>query len=267
MSKNNFIQAFADSFDNIEYAEAIVKWAPLIESTAYRVSKIIKQDADDTRQDILLDLAAVSDYYASPLYRYKNRVWRVQQQSGRLALVESPIHIVQRMTPRWLYRAFLTPVKKSSASAFVYRRVVQHIPNAAAKHFRKKNGYETVKTLQNIVSRSSKKVGAQKKIVPVPTQIYTHVGSEALINVSDLGHNPEEACGLNRLLSGASTQTQNIVKLLLTGGVFADTVLSKRTGLSVRQVVHAKAELYRQLRQRDYPAGCKPVYFDVEHLQ
>lgn len=263
----DYIRTFASSFTNIEYSAAIIKWQPLIESTAYSVAKITAQDVEDTRQNILLDLAAVADYYARPLYHYRNRVWCVRQQSGRLALIESPAHIVQRMDPRWLYRAWLKPVRKSSANAFVYRRIVQHVPNVATKHFRQRNGFDTTKTQRVVLEKAGTQRTTKAKEIFIPVQKHQRVALTKYIDVSALGYNPEEACLANRVLEGTSLAAQKIARLLLTDGVFADKVLSKRTGLRVRQVKYAKAELHRQLKRQKCPEGCEPVRFGVEHVE
>jgi len=182
-------------------------------------------------------------------------------------LIESPAHIVQRMTPRWLYRACLAPVKKASASAFVYRRIIQQLPDAATKHFRQRNGFTMQKTMRFVVEKLGTRRQAKEKPVMVPVQKYRPVNLGALINVSAIGYNPEENCLANRLLEGMSAPTQKIARLLLTGGKRADSILSKKAGVGTRQATFARAELSRKLKHQKYPAGLHPVHFNAEQVE
>ena len=262
------IQTFAESFDRPDFSAAILKWSPLIENTVYQLAKITKQDIEDVRQNLLLDLASVANYFSSPLYRYKNRIWQVKQESGRLALIESPKHIIRRMEPRWLYKSRLTPVKKSSASSFVYRIIIQHLPDAATKHFRQKNGYTLVKTKRNVIEKAGKTRKLQERdvFVPVRTQRRADVDLSSLLDFSAIGFNPEDICLANRLLEDTSAPTQKIAKMLLTSGLAADKVMGRRAKLGARQVAQAKVELIRRLKRRKYPAGYTPVHFSAEQM-
>ena len=266
MSHRAYITAFAQSFEHLEFSQAIVKWAPLIESTAYKVADVTRQDVEDTLQTLLLDLAAVADYHASSLYRYENRIWKAREKSGRIALIESPQHIVQRMEPRWVYWARLVPVRQASASAFVYRRIIQNLPNSVTKYFRRRNGFESTHAVKLVVERSGETRDVREREVKVPVQQYQHVDFADCVNVAAFGYNPEDNLLADRLLEGTSPPAQRVARILLTDGVRADTVLSNRTDLCVRQVAQAKVELYRRLRKRRYPTGCKPVYFRAEQI-
>ena len=268
MSAREYIRAFAESFGQSEFSAAIIKWTPLIESTVYKIAKLTRQDAEDVRQGLLMELAAVADYFASDLFRYKNRVWRLKQKSGRIALIESPVHIVKRMEPRWLYWSWLTPVKKSSASAFVYRVITQFLPDAATKHFRQRNGFELTRVKRSVIEKAGNTRGLKEREVYVPVQKYRHVSVDlqSVLDLSAIGYNPEELCLANHVLEGTSVPVQKVAKLLLTSGTTSNRLMGKKAKLGARQVAQAKVELVRKLKKQKYPEGCTPVYFGAEQM-
>jgi hypothetical protein len=268
MSKRSYIKVFASSFKNEDYCKAVIKWAPLIENTAYQTSKLVKQEYEDSLQSVLLDLAAMYDYFTSDLYRFKSRVWKLKLRNGPLALIECPDHVLDPMEPRWVSWSVLEPVKKCSANSFVYRRVVQHLPDTAVKHFRKKNGFTLLKEKRDVVVKTGDTRKVKNKVTFVPVQKHKKISmSEPFINIVDPKWTPEQTCVSNHMFDEASSLTKKVAKLIMSDGILGTMALARQAKLKPRQVCHAKAEMYRVLKKFRYPLGTYPVYFSAENVR
>ena len=268
MSSRAYIREFAESFERKDFGAAILKWAPLIETTVRNAARLMRHDdEEDMLQALLLDLASFYDYFVSPLYRYNGIVWKVKEQQGRLVLLVSPESRLAPLTPCWTYASYLEPVKKSSASSFVYRRIVQFVPDLATKKFRKRNGFKLQAQQRAVVEKSGKKNELRLRTISCPVQQHPRVHTDHLEDCADTRSSTDLVCAARRALSNASLPAKLVAQALMAGAKSDARGLGRQLGLKMRQVSQAKLELYRGLKNMEYPKGCSPVYFTAGHMR
>jgi hypothetical protein len=256
------------------FSKALIARKQLMVEVIWKVHQYTHESIEDLFQDLLVDLVATAKLYPVPLYRYKKKIWELEQVCGSLACLKSARGLRVERDQIWVPRYAVERVRKASLSSLFFTRIRQFLSDKMALYFSKRRGFEQKKMKKCVTSHlGGLRTGTKDIVVPKQTIRLVNIsdflpGSDT-ITYQDTIPSPfplqDAFLAASDKMCRLSDSAHKVALHVIKDGKSGYRHLQDVTNFSKVKLSLAKMELTRMFMEKPVSPTLYPVYFTADH--